>query len=158
MNQKDTKTLWCGAGAEDWLNSLCWHDSILYEIRLIRCGSADQVVLCMCLIQNWDKNISCEAEITFNDCLLVNTEMKWGVTCMSDGEMIYDGMTSRDGELVRKVLDEWKGLIDQKPLAQFTLDLASTGSSLAIVFKSLTYFLNQKASPHPAPKGLPLNE
>ncbi len=143
-------------GAIRWLNEQCWHDSVLYEIRFIRAGSADQVVLVLDLVEDWEKYESRRTEITFNGCLCVRSKMNWGVVCMSAGEMIYAGTASESGNLIEEARQAWKGSLRSKSLGQFTLDLASTDSLLELVFESVSWRLAGVKTAHPAPKPFPI--
>ncbi len=142
--------------AAEQLNGLCWHDSILYEVQLIRRNSADQVLLSLQLIAEGQEHSSSQAQILFNGCYLVRSEMNWGVKCMSDGEMIYSASSSDGGDLVEAVRKHWKGHIDGIPLSQFKLELASTGSTIEIVFRSITIRLSENTINHPAPIAYPI--
>lgn len=134
----------------EWLNGLCWHDSVLYEIRFIRTNSLDQVVLILDLLQDWEAQISQRTTITFQDCWLVKTQMNWGVNCMSSGEMI-DSLTScQQGKLIDKVRSEWPHLNNTK-LAELRLDMASTGSILDLVCGAVEITTDSVSGEHNAP-------
>ena len=132
-------------GAVGFLNDQCWHDSILHEIRLIRAHSADQVVLELDLIDDWEVGqlsavpSSRRVQMTFSRCWLVQAQMNWGVICLSDGEMIYGAECKETGALLDQVRATWKGIeVDVSNLAEFSLELASTSSTLSLVFGTVT--------------------
>lgn len=117
----------------EWLNGLCWHDSVLYEIRFIRTNSLDQVILILDLLEDWEAQISQRTIITFQECWLANTQMNWGINCMSGGEMIYGLIGRQEGALIDKVRSDWPHL-NQAKLAELRLEMAATGSMLELVF------------------------
>ncbi|MCM3902294.1 MAG: hypothetical protein ND866_11355 [Pyrinomonadaceae bacterium] len=143
-------------GAAQMLNDLCWHDSVLYEIRFIRTDSADEVVLLVDLLDDWEAQVSRRAKITFQGCRLVRSKMDWGVKCMSDGEMIYGANCEKNGSLIDEHVNGWRSVmqVEASDFAEFRLDLASTGSSLEVVFsKAKITYLGVSGS-HDAPPPL----
>lgn len=147
------------SGAIELLGSLFWHDSVLHEIKFIRTDSADQVVLILDLLEDWEKQISRRAEITFQRCFLVQSQMSWGTRCMSEGEMIFGTTCVASSDLIEKVRSDWVGInLDTSGLAEFKLELASTGSTLEIVFGSVAIRYLSGSSPHHAPPPLPLKD
>ena len=74
--------------AVEFLNDQFWHDSVLYEIRIIRTDPSDQVIIPINLITNEDDWESQKTTLIFNDCYYIETKMHGGVAAMSDGEMI----------------------------------------------------------------------
>ncbi|MCM3869801.1 MAG: hypothetical protein ND895_03740 [Pyrinomonadaceae bacterium] len=143
-------------GATEMLNDLCWHDSVLYEIRFIRTDSADEVVLLVDLLDDWETQISRRAKITFRGCWLVRSKMDWGVKCMSGGEMIYGANCEKNGSLIQEVVNGWQPvmLVEASDVAEFRLDLASTGSTLEIVFSKAQIKYVGVSGPHDAPPPL----
>lgn len=129
---------------------------MLYEVRLVRAASADQVVLDIRLLEDWEQYRSRRTEIVFEGCFHVRADMSWGVECMSDGEMIYSGSASTDGEGIQAVQAEWKRDFADAPLGQFTLDLASTGSIIEVVFQSVTVRYQTPSDNHAAPNAYPM--
>ena len=134
----------------DNLNEQCWHDSVLHEIKFIRTGSADRVIFILDMLNSWEDQLSQRTEVIFGGCRLVRTEMNWGVKCMSDGEMVYGATCSLDGNLVDEVRSTWKGF-KVPELAQFQMELSSTGSSIELVFESSTIIARGVRGPHSAP-------
>jgi hypothetical protein len=122
-------------GAVEWLNSQCWHDSILYEIRFIRTNSADEVQLILDLIESYEPVSAYRALLVFRDCWSVQSRMNWGVECLSGGEHIDWAQCSETGELIEQTRETWSKIgLKVKNVAQFKLMMASTGSTLDLVF------------------------
>lgn len=74
---------------------------------------------------------------------------------MSDGEMIYDGIALSESDLVRDVQATWKQQFYLDSLAEFDLELSSTGSVLQIVFKSVKLKYLSTTEGHTAPAAYP---
>ena len=137
------------------LNNLWWHDSVLYEIRFIRTDSADQVILILDLLEDWEEQTSRRVEIVFGRCYFVQSQINWGVKCLSDGEMILDADCKSSGVLFEKVISAWQNIdVDTSDLAEFKLTLASTNSNLQIVFGEVTLKYLGESSSHNAPPPL----
>ena len=51
-----------------FLNDQYWHDSVLYQIDLVRRDSADRVVLDLDLLGDWETGISSRHELRFEKC------------------------------------------------------------------------------------------
>ena len=143
-------------GAVDLLNSLIWHDSVLYGVQLVRARSADQVQLDLRLLDDWEHYLSRRARIVFENCYCVRANMNWGVTCMSDGEMISDGVALQDSEQINTVRSKWKQDLETTPLAEFDLELASTGSTVEIVFRAVRICYDSTPEKHSAPDAHPM--
>jgi hypothetical protein len=56
----------------------------------VRTKSLDQVIFHIDLLTDWQEQVSILSKLTFKNCLLVKSNMNWGVTCLSDGEMIAE--------------------------------------------------------------------
>jgi hypothetical protein len=138
---------------ERLLADVCWHDSVVHSITLVRAASADEVVVVGPLLYDWDLQRSCLARVTFGGCFRVTADLQWGVDCMSDGEMIGSLEFSAVHPEVDAIRQEWP---QRKLPALFhlELDLSSTGSSLRLVFQSLTVEPIAPAGPHSAPPPL----
>ncbi len=129
--------------AVDFLNDQYWHDSVLYEIQIIRRNSADIAIIILDLIMSEDGSESKLCHLTFNDCYLIETKMHGGVDAISDGEMIYRAFASTKSPLIDQVVDTWKNSFDIKGLFQFSFTLSSTNSEVNIVCKSVTQELRE---------------
>lgn len=141
--------------AVDWLEDQVWHDSVLYEIRLLRLDSKDQVIVYLDLLLDWEKQISRRVELTFCDCWSVRTEMNWGVECMSGGEMIYSAKASTSADVISQVRSVWSGYnMALDDLGAIRIDLSSTSSTIDIVFAGLAVSYLAAAGPHGAPPPL----
>ncbi len=141
----------------EFLNGLIWHDSVLHEIRFVRTNSADQVVLILDLLDDWERQISRHAEIIFQNCWMVQCQMNWGVKCISEGEMVYGAKCSESGSLIERVKEDWKGInVDMKALSEFKLDMASTSSTLEIVFGGIILKYLSESDTHNTPPPLPI--
>jgi hypothetical protein len=138
----------------EFLNKLIWHDSVLKDVLFVRANSLDQVKLTINLLTDYQYQQSQLVQITFKKCIKVKADMNWGVHCMSEGEMIYSGRATQDKEEIEKYLDSWnKKEIDS--YVEFTLDLASTGSSIYLIFKEIDFRKLEPVSHHNAPLPLP---
>ena len=141
-----------GNKALDFLNDQSWHDSILYEINIIRTQSADQVIITLNLIVDEKEWKSQHISLTFNECHYIETKMNGGIGCMSDGEMISSASANFQGKYVDQVREEWKKFkIQSKELFQFEMSLASTGSEIYVVCNSFDLVSNHKIVKHNAP-------
>jgi len=139
------------------LNNLSWHDSILYEIRFISTDSADQVILILDLLEDWNELISKRVEIVFKRCFLVQSQMNWGIKCLSDGEMIFSADCRSEGDLLERVHSKWRNIgVSTNELLEFKLKLASTNSILEIVFGEVALkYLSNNSSHITTPPILP---
>ena len=125
--------------AVEYLNDQIWHDSILYEIVLVRSGSADRVVLKLDLSLDWKDEIYVNVELAFNECRHVRTQMNWGVKCISEGEQIFGAESSEADALIDEIRETWRKVgIQLDNLGVFRMELASTGSTIEIVFSGIT--------------------
>lgn len=141
-----------GKKAVEYINDQCWHDSVLYEIRIIRVNSSDQLVLDLNLIVDEEKWISQHTSLTFNECYYIETKMNGGIECMSDGEMISGASATNEAKLIDEVCNKWaKFGLKLQALFQFSMMLASTGSTLQIVCNSIEIDTERKACKHKAP-------
>jgi hypothetical protein len=138
--------------AVEFLNNQFWHDSVLYEIRIIRTDSLDQVVIPINLITNEDDWESQKTTLIFNDCYYIETKMHGGVSAMSDGEMISYATADLESPFIDQVIDSW-GKTEMKlpKLFHFSLMLASTGSEINIVCNSVSMELESASGKHSAP-------
>ena len=130
--------------AIDYLNSLIWHDSILYEIRIIRANSADQAVIIFDLIIDEENFTTQRTTLTFNDCYLIETRMKGGVDAISDGEMIYEASAKSESPKINGVVELWKNIFRLEGLLHFSMILSSTNSEIEIICKSITVTEDKK--------------
>ena len=135
------------------MNSFIWHDSVLQDIRFIRTHSLDQVILRVNLLIDYDSQVSELTELVFHNCVKVTADMTWGVGCMSEGEMIYAAEATRDDEEIAKYLSPWNSEA-LREYGTFKLDLASTGSTLYIVFKQIEIRRLKSPEKHNAPEPL----
>jgi hypothetical protein len=138
--------------AVDYLNDKCWHDSVLYEIVLLRTDSADRVVLKFDLLLDWDQQVSEYIEIVFNGCYHVAAQMNWGVDCMSDGEMVLNVECTDSDDLIDAIREKWGA--NGTDIGIFRMKMASTSSTLEIVFRGVTVKQTGGARPHNAPPPL----
>ena len=123
--------------AIEFLNDQCWHDSVLYDIRIIRTNSADQVEIALDLIQDYENLRFRRCTFTFNDCYYIETRMNGGVKCISDGEMIYIAKATNDSSYIDKVVDVWKEVLTLERLIFFSMNLSSTNSQIEIVCRGI---------------------
>jgi hypothetical protein len=138
--------------AVDFLNDQCWHDSVLYEIRIIRTNSTDQVILPLNLITNYDEWEYQKTTLTFNDCYYIEAKMNGGVIAMSDGEMISEANANLSSPFIDQVLDAWRKIkVELSELFHFSILLASTGSEINIVSKSVCVATESDSEKHSAP-------
>ncbi len=141
--------------AVEFLNDQYWHDSVLYEIRIIRTNSLDQVTIPINLIISEDEWESQKITLIFDDCYYIETKMNGGVIAMSDGEMISNATASLSGSLVDQVNDTWrKAKMKLQKLFHFSMLLASTGSEIDIVCKSVSVVIESNSEKHSAPAQL----
>ncbi len=135
-----------------YLEDQCWHDSILHEVVLVRTKSLDQVVLKLDLLQNVENQLSQSVEVAFCDCLDVRIHMNWGVQCLSGGEMIYSAECLDSDGRIDRVRAKWGRVIeDLGNLGAFRLNLASTGSTIEVVFGCIIIKHSGEIRPHDAP-------
>lgn len=144
-------------GAIEILNNLIWHDSVLQDIVFVRTNSLDQVKLKVNLLTDSPKYHSQLAEITFKECIKVKADMNWGVHCMSEGEMINSGKAGQDKAEIEKYLDSWNKR-EINSFIEFTLDLASTGSSLYLICKEVELITVEPDREHNAPRPLKIKK
>lgn len=136
----------------EYLNDLYWHDSVLYEIKIIRAQSADQVFISLDLIVDEEEWKSKPISLVFNQCYYIETKMHGGIECMSDGEMISSASASFEGKHLDQVAETWKKFnLNMKDFFQFSMSLASTGSELTVVCKSFDLVFGEQALKHNAP-------
>ena len=145
-----------GTAAIDLINDLCWHDSVLHEIRLIRTSSRDEVMLIIDLLDSDEAWDSTRVHITLQDCRAVEANMHWGVMCMSSGEMITYGVAQKPGEKYSSRLERIPDEHRQK-FFQFELELASTGSTLVAICSSIEIERHGDSSSHQAPVPIPIS-
>lgn len=143
--------------AINFLNSLIWHDSVLQDIVFIRTNSLDQVILTVNLLTDTPDYRSQLTRITFKECIKVKADMNWGIHCMSEGEMIYSGKAKQEKEEIEKYLDSWNRK-ELDSFIEFTLDLASTGSSLYLIFKEIELIQVEPDKEHNAPKPITIKK
>ena len=106
-----------------FLNDQYWHDSVLYEIRIIRANSIDQAIIILDLITNEDGMESNRCTLTFNDCYYIGTQMNGGVDAISDGEMIYQAEASTDSPQIEQVIEAWNNVLELVDLFHFSMTL-----------------------------------
>jgi hypothetical protein len=130
--------------AINYLNSLIWHDSILYEIKIVRANSADQAVIIFDLIIDEENFTRQRTKLTLNDCYLIETRMNGGVNAISDGEMICEASAKSESPKINGVVELWEKIFRLEGLLHFSMILASTNSELEIVCKSITVTEDKK--------------
>lgn len=139
--------------ALDVLNGFIWHDSVLQSVRLIRTHSLDQVILRVDLLIDCDSQVSELTELVFHNCIKVTADMSWGIVCMSEGEMIYLAEATKNDEEIANYLSPWnREALDE--YGAFKLDLASTGSTLYLVFQEVEVRRPKGPEKHNAPEPL----
>ena len=155
MHSNEHGELPVSAGAVEWLNDQYWHDSVLHELRFVRTGSADRVVLVLDLLSDWEAWVSREAVITFEGCWSSHARMNGGAVDGSGGEMIHLAAAAAEGDLIaavrQKWKDAWKDRTAERPLAQFWLELSVTASRVEFVFESVAWRFGSGERPHSAP-------
>ncbi len=124
--------------AVTFLNEQYWHDSVLYEFRIIRTNSADQVMLIIVLITNDDGSESLKCVFTFNNCYYIETQFYGGVKAISDGEMVYQADATTESPAINRLVESWKHVALPSDLFYFSLTLSSTNSVIKMVCKSVT--------------------
>jgi hypothetical protein len=124
--------------AVHFLNEQYWHDSVLYEFRIIRTNSADQATIILDLIISEDGAESKKCVLTFNDCYYIETQFFGGVDAISDGEMIYQAEAVSENTQIDRVVESWKPILEPKNLFYFSMSLSSTNSEIKIVCKSVS--------------------
>jgi hypothetical protein len=149
MTTPTTETL-AGDAAVERLNSLFWHDSVLYELRIIRTHSADAVVFTLDLLSDWDAWVSRRAELRFDGCLVISTEFRGGVICLSDGEMVSEAEALLTGPHLERVTAKAPMLVKPQH-REFHITLASTGSTVCLVFSSFSICFARTGHSHDAP-------
>jgi len=138
--------------AVEFLNDQYWHDSVLYEIQIIRTNSLDQVIIPINLITDEDEWESQNTTLVFNDCYYIETKMHGGVVAMSDDEMISYATAELKSSFIDQVKKSWgKSKIELPELFHFSLMLASTGSEINLVCKSVSVELEGTSGKHSAP-------
>jgi len=138
--------------AVEYLNDQYWHDSILYEIRIIRRDSLDQAILILKLLTDADGWESRNTIMQFNDCYYVETKMHGGVNALSDGEMISEASTNLSSKFIDQVNKVWGNAKIKLPeLFHISMILSSTGSAIDIVSKSVTVDMESIVEKHSAP-------
>jgi hypothetical protein len=146
-------TQYSGKNAVNFLNEQFWHDSILYEIRIIRTNSLDQVAISINLLMEEDEWASKKHIFLFNNCYHIETKMHGGVSCMSDGEMISYATAKLNCQLIEKVSNTWEKTKNELPeLFNFSMLLASTGSKINIVCQSVNVSQERGIKKHNAPQ------
>lgn len=137
------------------LNDIAWHDSVLYDLVLVRRNSADEVVMNLRLLTDWEAQLSCDVRLTFGRCFGVRADMTWGVECLSDGEMVYDATAYDRHVELERVAEKWKtsGLVVGE-IGLFELDMASTSSSVRVIFREVRLEPVSGIGPHSAPPPL----
>ena len=141
--------------AVEFLNKQFWHDSILYEIRIIRRESLDQAIIFLKLLTDADGWKSHSTTLQFNDCYYIETKMHGGVDAMSDGEMISETSANLSSAFIDNVYDLWRNAkIQLTELFHISIVLASTGSEIDIVCKSVTVNMESDIQEHSAPPPL----
>ncbi|MCP3930939.1 MAG: hypothetical protein GY705_17780 [Bacteroidetes bacterium] len=145
-------TKYQGSKAVEYLNDQYWHDSILYEIKIIRAQSADKVLVSLNLIVDEEDWKSKQTTLVFNECYYIETKMNGGIECMSDGEMISTASATLQGKRLDQVIETWKKFeLKTKELFQFSMSLASTGSEFIVVCKSFNIVIGKETLKHNAP-------
>lgn len=137
------------------VESVGWHDSVVYAITCVREGSADAVEVLGRFLTNHAAQRSARARVTFRRCWRVDMHLDWGVRCMSDGEMLYDLALSTAHEAIDGVRREWP----RRPLPALfhaRLDLATTGSWVDVVFSELAVEPLGPEGEHTAPPPVPI--
>lgn len=122
-----------GDAAVERLNSFCWHDSILHELRIIRARSADAAVFTLDLLSHWDTWLSRRTELHFDGCLAISADFAGGVVALSDGEMVAMAEPFSTGPHLERVAAKAPMFVTPEH-REFNLVLASTGSSVHVVF------------------------
>jgi hypothetical protein len=138
--------------AVEFLNDQFWHDSILYEVRVIRRDSLDQAKIFLKLLTDADGWESRNTTFQFNDCYYIETKMHGGVDAMSDGEMISEASANLSNAFIDQVCELWiKSKMHLPELFHISIVLASTGSEIDIVCKSVTVDMESDIQEHSAP-------
>ncbi|MEE9391851.1 MAG: hypothetical protein V3W41_05020 [Planctomycetota bacterium] len=138
-----------------YLGGRCWHDSVLYEIVLVRTESLDQVILKLDLLSDWENQTSQAVELIFGGCWHVQTKMSWGVKCMSGGEMIGAAESLDSDPAIERVRATWDNAgVSLGDIGLFRMDLASTSSTIEVVFSKITVRHFGTSGPHRAPPPL----
>ncbi len=138
--------------AVEYLNNQCWHDSVLYEIRIIRTNSLDQAIIFLNLITDEYEWKSQKVSLVFNDCYYLETKMNGGVDALSDGEMISEATANFRSAFISQVESIWDKMQFQIPeLFHFSMSLASTGSEIDIVSGSVSVVAERGVEKHSTP-------
>jgi len=138
--------------AVSFLNDQCWHDSVLYEIRIIRTNSLDQAIIHLDLLCDYHEWESQRVNLIFNDCYYMETKMNGGVSGMSEGEMVSGATANLSNPFIDQVTATWKTSgINLPDLFHFSIILASTGSEIDIVCKSVGVVFESDGTKHNAP-------
>jgi hypothetical protein len=137
------------AGTATRLNALEWHDSLLWSLTYDRRdASRDELRLHLRIITDQRQWLSEEVALTLQECRLVRMELRGGVICLSDGEMIDEAHVSTSDPLIEEAR-RWPPT--QAPLALLQIRLASTGSSISAVFERAVLVRKAGGQSHPAP-------
>jgi hypothetical protein len=139
--------------AIDYLNSLCWHDSVLQKIEFIRTNSLDQVVIELNLLADWKVQVSTLTRLIFKNCMSVKANMNWGVKCLSDGEMIDNIEYNMSDPYLQNTFHEYNKHL-MKEYAYFKMTMASTGSTLELTFNEFEVIAIDNLQQHNAPPPL----
>ena len=79
--------------------------------------------------------------------------MTWGVTCMSDGEMIEDIECNRNDNYISDSLHKYNQELKDR-YAYFKMTLASTGSTIELTFDEIELTALGSIKSHNAPPPL----
>lgn len=140
--------------AVEFLNSQCWHDSVVYEINLVRTNSADQAIILLDLISDYDEWQSKKTRLIFSDCYYIETRMNGGVVG-TGGECVSDADASLTDKHIDDVVGVWRNIdVDLPNLFHFSMCLASTGSEVNIVCKSMSIEAEEEGTTHDSPPPL----
>lgn len=135
------------------INDQFWHDSILYEIRIVRTNSADRVEMLVELITDDIKWKSTRVDIIFDGCYFVGSAIYGGVDCISDGEMISGASATVESSCITQVYETWKKMnCSPANLLHFSMVLSSTGSTIDIICQSVAINSHGGTEMHSAPE------
>jgi len=138
--------------AVEFLNGKIWHDSVLFEVRINRANSQDQVIIYLDLISNDDTWESQRVSMIFDGCYHIGTKFNGGVDCISEGEMISGANANYSDPQIENVKDTWKNLeVDLSDVFYFSMVLASTGSTIDVVCKSVSEVVESERAQHKVP-------
>jgi len=145
-----TTGTFAGDAAVEWLNSISWHDSVLYELRIIRTHSADALVFTLDLLSDWETWVSRRAELHFDGCLVISAEFLGGIIGLSDGEMVSEAEAFSIGPHLERITSKAPMFVTQQH-REFHITLASTSSTVCLVFSSVSVTFLSTEQPHDAP-------